>query len=443
MMNNKSKLIVLAILVVLVVLPYMQLKNNSKFFAEGILSHLGELGEWSNQSVDTALNGQVTLEQLSFRPTGYRQTIAIDSIEVRTDMKKLLFSGSQKLISHIPQTMTLSFRNVRVLNSQSADLQSAINRANYWPMAASYLGAFGCGEGSGPSFSDAQWQQIFSSTPNFDMEVSYSLVDDYHIDFNINIESPDNWFIVWSGTLTRPSDVERISFTETIVDTLYYYYSDQGFNEKRNSVCAAANRDSYSAYRLNSAEEIQKYLRVYAGKQMPDTLSNQYQRALEQDIELNVIFKLREPKYLFQVAAMDQTEFYRSVEVEAAMGENEYQKIQLVDIDFLDLDMDTLRAEMEAKQKEAERLEAEANKPKELLKIITTSIGQSINEVRISDWSKAVGQNIKVRTKRGRPIFGRLLAIDDKQLTIVSKYMRGDATITVLRKDVVSMSVSR
>ncbi len=442
-MRNKSKLIVLAIIVALLVLPYWQIKHNSKFFAEGILSHLGDLGEWTHQSVDTALNGQVTLNRLTFRPTGYRQTIAIDSIQVHTDMKKLLFSGSQDLISNIPKTMTLSFRNARVISAQSDDLQNAINRTNYWPMAASYLGAFGCGEGSGPSYSDSQWQQIFSSAPNFDMEVSYSLVDDYHIDFNINIESPNNWFIVWSGTLIRPSDVERISFNETIVDTLYYYHSDQGFNKKRNSVCAAANRNSYSAYRLNSADEIQKYLRVYIGQQMADGLSNQYQRSLEEGMELNAIFNLKEPKYLFEVAAMDQTEFYGQVNIEAAMGENEYQKIQLTDIDFLDLDVDTLRAEMEAKQKQAERLEAEANKPKELLKTITTTIGKNVNEVRIIDWSQAVGQNIKVRTRRGRPIFGRLLAIDDKQLTIVSKYMRGDATITVMRKDVVWMSVSR
>ena len=442
-MSNRSKLVILIILALLVALPYWRIKHNSQFFADGILSHLSELGEWSNQSSDAALSGQVTLKQLTFRPTGYRQTIAVDAIEVHTDMKKLLFSGSQKLITHIPKTMTLSFRNVRLVNSQSNDLQSAINRAGYWPVATSYLGAFGCGEGSGPSFSDVQWQEIFNSTPAFNMELSYSLVDDYHIDFNINIESPDNWFIAWSGTLTRPSDIDRISFNETIVDTLYYYHSDLGFNKKRNLVCAKANRDSYSAYRLNSADEIQKYLRVYAGQEMPDVLSNQYQRSLEENVELNAIFKLEEPRYLFEVAGMNQTEFYAQVDIEAALGENEYEKVQLADIDFLDLDVDTLRSEMEAKERRAARLEAEANKPKELLKTITTSIGKSANEVRINDWSQAVGRSIKVRTKRGRPIFGRLKAINSKELTIVSKYISGDATITVPRKDVVSMSVSR
>ncbi|WP_223786623.1 hypothetical protein [Marinicella meishanensis] len=441
-MNNRTKLIILAVLLAAVALPYWRINHNSQFFAEGIIGHLSHLGEWSQQGVSTSLNGEVSISGLTFRPKGFQQSIHINSIKVHTDMKKLLFSGSQSLITHMPKNMTLSFSNVRV-SGDGNDLQQAINQANYWPMAAQYLGAFGCGESPGPAFSNSQWQAIFPMAPTFNMEVSYSLVDDYHIDFNVNIDSPGNWFIAWSGTLTRPSDIERITFHDTIMDTLYYYHIDQGFNKKRNDMCAQYNKNSFAAYRLKSAEEIQKHLRVYAGKEMPDFLSNQYQRALSENIELNAIFQLIEPKYIFEVTDMSQTQFYGQVNIEAALGENEYQKIELADIDFLELDMDTLRAEMEAKQKEAERLEAEANKPKELLKTITRSIGRSVNETKISDWSQAVGQNIKVRTKRGRPIFGRLMSIDSDQLTISSKYMRGNATITVARKDVVSMSVSR
>ncbi len=441
-MNNTNKIITLVVIAALIGLPYWRIKHNSQFFAEGLLAHLGQLGEWSHQSVDTAINGELTINNLTFRPTGYQQTISISAIEVHTDMKKLLFSGSSELISHIPQNLTMTFQNAQVTGG-NGDLQSAINRANYWPMAANYLGAFGCGEGAGPSFSDNQWQQIFPSAPSFNLELSYSLVDDYHIDFNINIDSMDNWFIAWSGTLTRSSDIDRISFNDTVIDTLYYYQADQGFNKKRNDVCAVANKDSFAAYRLNSAEEIQKHLRVFANAEMPAFLSNQYQRALGEDIELNAIFALREPRYIFEVAEMSQKDYYAQIDIEAALGESEYQKIELVEIDYLELDMETLRAEMEAKQKEAERLEAEANKPKELLKTITRSIGKNVNEVTIKNWSQAVGKNIKVRTKRGRPIFGRLLSINDKQLTIASKYMRGDATITVMRNDVVSMSISR
>ncbi len=441
-MKNKNTLIVIAILIALVALPYWRIKHNSKFFVDGLMVHLNHLGEWSQRSIGTSLNGEVTINRLTFRPKGYRQEVAIDSVRVHTDMKKLLFSGSQNLISHVPNSITMSFNNVRITNNDD-DLQNAVNRNNYWPMAAGFLGAFGCGDSLGPSFSNEQWQKIFPSAPSFDMEVSYSLVDDYHIDFNININSNGNWFIAWSGTLIRPSDVARITFNDTIIDTLYYYHSDQGFNKKRNTVCAEANKGSFAAYRLNSAEEIQKHLRVYAGKEMPDFLSNQYQRALNEDIEFNAIFDLREPRYVFEIAEMSQMDYYASIDMEAALGENEYQKVELSDIDFLELDMDTLRAEMEAKQQEAARIEAEANKPKELLKTITHKIGTTKKEVRITDWTQAVGQNIKVRTQRGRPIFGRLIDINDKQLTISTKYMRGDATITVPRKDVLSMTISR
>lgn len=441
-MNNTNKIIILIVLAALIGLPYWRIKHNSEFFAEGILAQLGQLGEWSHESTEIALNGELTINKLTFRPTGYRQKISIDAIDVNVDMKKLLFSSSSKLISHIPTNLTMTFQNARV-NETNGDLQTAINRANYWPMAASFLGAFGCGETTGPSFSDAQWQQIFSTNPSFNLELNYSLVDDYHIDFNLNVDSPSNWFIAWSGTLTRSSDIDRISFHDTVIDTLYYYHSDQGFNQKRNDVCATANKNSFAAYRRNSAEEIQKYLRVFANAEMSPFLSNQYQRILGPDIELNAIFDLREPRYIFEVAEMSQMDYYSRIDMEAALGESEYQKIELAEIDYLELDMETLRAEMEAKKQEAARLEAEANRPKELLKTITHSVGKKVKEVRINNWSQAVGKNIKVRTKRGRPIFGRLLSINDKQLTIVSKYMRGDATITVSRDDVVSMSFNR
>ncbi len=441
-MKNRNTLIVLVIIAALVGLPYWRIKHNSNFFVEGIMAHLNHLGEWTERSIDTSLNGEITINRLTFRPNGYRQQFTIDSIRVQTDMKKLLFTSSQQLITHVPNNMTLSFRNVRIANNDN-DLQAAINRANYWPMAAGFLGAFGCGENPGPSFSDAQWQQIFPAAPSFDIEFSYSLVDNYHIDFNINTDSPNNWYIAWSGTLTRPNDDERIAFNDTVVDTLYYYHNDQGFNKKRNQVCATANKDSFAAYRLKSAEEIQKHLRVFAGQEMPDFLSNQYQRALSEGVEFNTIFNLRDPRYIFEVAEMSQMDYYANIDMEAALGENDYQKVALTDIDFLELDMDTLRAEMEAKQREAERLEAEANKPKELLKTITHKIGESRNETQISNWKLAVGKNVKVRTKRGRPIFGRLIDFNDKQVTLASKYMRGDATITVSRKDVLSISISQ
>ncbi len=442
-MNNQSKIIVLLILVAIVAVPYWRLKSNSQFFVDGLTTHLNHLGAWSYTGIDTAINGKVTINGVRFTPKGYSQTIKIDSIDVYTDMKKLLLSSAQNLATHVPDSMTMSINNAQI-QGNTGDLNTAIEQNNYWPMAAGYLGAYGCGTGSGPSFTADQWDQILSTQPHYNMELSYSKIDSYHLDFNFNIDSEDNWFITWSGTLTRPSDVPRISFNDTIVETLYYYHADQGFNKKRNEYCATQNNDSFSAYRLKGAEEIQTYLRVYAGKEMSQFLSNQYQRSLAENIEVNTIFKLKEPKYLYEFVAMSQRDVMASMNIEAAIGENEYKAVELSDIDFLELDMETLRAEMDAKEQEAIRVEKVNNEPKELLKTITRKIGGAKKtEYVIENWMEAVGQNIKVRTKRGRPIFGKLMSANGTQLTISTRYMRGDATISVAKKDVVSLTATR
>jgi len=441
-MNNKKKIITLLIIATLIGLPYWRINSNSKFFVDGLMVHLNHLGTWSHQSIETSLNGKVTIKGVEFTPRGYRQSINIQSIEAHSDMRKLLFSGSQELITHIPKNMTL-YLNEAKFASNGQDLVSATNQNAYWPMTVGYLGAFGCGQGTGPSFTDAQWKKIFPTLPSFNMELNYALVDAYHLDFNLNVNSINNWFIAWSGTLTRTSDVDKITFNDTIIDTLYYYHVDQGFNKKRNDFCANENNSSYAAYRLKSAEEIQKYLRVYAGKEMPQFLNNQYQRSLAENIEVNAIFKLSTAKYLYEFASMSQQEFLTAADIEAALGENEYQKIELADIDYLELDMETLRAEMEAKQKEAARIEKEAQKPNELLKTVVHKMGVEANEFIVNDWNQAIGKNIKVKTKRGRPIFGKLLSISNTHLSISSRYMHGNATITVAKKDVVTMTVNR
>ncbi|MFC3195222.1 hypothetical protein ACFODZ_13295 [Marinicella sediminis] len=441
-MRHQTKIILIIIILAMVAIPYWRINKNSTFFVEGLMGHLSHLGEWNNQGVSTSLNGKITTRNLSFTPKGAQQSINIQSMQVHTDIKKLLLSGSRELVNNVPGSSTMSLKNI-TFSGNASDFSETVRGSGYWPMVMGFLGAFGCADGSNFTFSEQQWKQLFPQQPTFNIEVTYSLIDDYHIDFNLNIDSLNNWYIVWSGTLTRRSDVPRITFDDAIIETLYYYHVDQGFNKRRNDMCASANNNSFAAYRLNSAEQVQKYLRVYAEQEMSQVLSNQYQRSLAEDIELNAIFKLREPKFLYEFAHIDQQQMLAMSDIEVALGENEYQSIELDDIDFLELDMETLREEMEAKDREAARKEAEANKPRELLKTIRRTIGgTSQNEQFVDNWEQAIGLNIRVKTKRGRPIFGKLISISPTHLTISTRYMRGNATITVANKDVISMTTS-
>ncbi|MCX7545638.1 LSm family protein [Marinicella gelatinilytica] len=441
---NKKNIIIIVIVIALVALPWWRINQNSEFFVEGLMSHLSHLGDWTYQDHSTSISGDISIEGVQFKPRGYQDIIRVESITVTTDARDLLFTKSTDLLVKLPPELTVNFNQVKVVNPQS-ELQNNILKSNYFPMVLGYLGAFGCGDGTEPSFTSEQWQAMNGSEPVFDVKLTYALLeDDYSIDFNININSPDNWYTTWSGGLIRPNDDERLAFHDTIIDTLYYYYADQGFNEKRNQFCGKDQQSTFAAYRLNSSEALQQILRVYAGGEMSPKLANQYQRSLQPQVEYNAILKLKQPKYIFEVADWSQSELFKNSDIEAALGEQEYQDIKLSKIDHLDLDIETLRVDMEQRQKIREEREAQANKPKELIRQIKTHVGgQQKREYTLTNWSDAIGQSVKIKTKRGRPIFGTLKAINDNQVTVSTRFKSGDATINISRKDVLSISIAR
>jgi len=440
---NKKNIIILCIVVALVALPWWRINHNSEFFVEGVMSHLSHLGDWSYQDHSVSISGDIAIKGVQFKPRGYQDVIRVDSITVTTDARDLLFTKSTDLLVKLPPELTVNFNQVQVTSTNSGLLNNILEN-NYYPMVVGYLGAYGCGEGPGPSFSAEQWQAMNSLQPVFDVKLTYALVDDYNIDFNLNINSPGNWYTTWSGGLARSSNDERLAFHDTIVDTLYYYYADQGFNSKRNQLCGQDRQSTFSAYRSNSSEALQQALRIYAGGEMSSKLANQYQRSLQADVEYNAIFKLNEPKYIFEFTGWSQSELFSNSTIEAALGEQEYQDVKLSKIDHLDLDIETLRRDMEQREAVLKQQEEEANKPKELIRRIKTHVGgQNKREYTLTNWSDAIGQSVKIKTKRGRPIFGRLKAISADQVTVSTRFKSGDATINISRKDVLSISIAR
>jgi hypothetical protein len=440
---NKKNIIIIIIVIALLALPWWRIKHNSEFFVEGVMSQLSHLGDWSYQSHSVSISGDVAIQGVQFKPRGYQDVIHVASITVTTDARDLLFSKSTDLLVKLPPELTVNFNQVQMPGANSRLLKDIL-AGNYYPMVVGYLGAYGCGQGPGPSFTVEQWQAMNSLQPVFDVKLTYAQVDDYAIDFNLNINSPENWYTTWSGGLTRSSDDDRLSFHDTIVDTLYYYYADQGFNSKRNQLCGQDQQSTFSAYRLNSSDALQQALRIYAGGEMSPKLANQYQRSLQADVEYNAIFTLKEPKYIFEFAGWTQRELFSNSTIEAALGEQEYQAVELSKIDHLDLDIETLRRDMEQRETLLQQQKEEASKPKELIRRIKTHVGgQQKREYTLQNWSDAIGQSVKVKTKRGRPIFGVLKAINANQVTVSTRFKSGDATINISRKDVLSISIAR
>ena len=438
---NNNKIIALVLIGMLVGVPYWRIQSNSKYYVEGVMGHFGALGQWKHSQMESGLDGEIKLKKLTFIPKGYKQGYTIDSVHIHANIWDLLLKNSRDLVALAPNSLGVNLYGVRFNNSGN-DLASHVLDANFWPLAAGHLGSFSCGETETSAFSQEQWRDMYPSGVSHDVELTYQLTDSLNIDFNVSVQTSDAWYIAWSGSLARSSDIERLTFNDTIVDTLYYYHADQGFNAKRNEMCAKKHRNSFAAYRLDSANKLQQSLRAMVAKDMTEKLSNVYQRSLAADTEVNAIIKLDEPKYMFELSEMSQNEILKMSKLEVALGENEYSKVDLKAIDHLDLNMELLRSQMEAQDKR-EAAEAEANKPKELIKVITHRIGKDRKASNLTNWSDAIGKNVRIKTKRGRPIFGKLLSMNAKQLTISTRYMAGNATLTVSRNEVMSIGLSR
>mgnify|MGYP000156205344 CR=1 FL=1 len=438
---NNNKIIALVVIGLLVGLPFWRIQSNSKYYVEGVMGHLGTLGEWKHSEMESSLDGEIRLKRLTFIPAGHRQGYQIDAMNIHANVWDLLLKNSRDLVAFAPESLGVNIYGLR-FNNNGVDLAEDVYEKTLWPLAAGHLGSFACGESENGAFSQTQWQSMYPSGLSHDVELTYNLVDALTIDFSINVHTSDAWYITWSGSLARSNDIPRISFNDTIVDTLYYYQADQGFNAKRNEMCAKNHRNSFAAYRLDSANKLQQLLRALVAKDMPEKLSNLYQRSLAADTEVNAIIKLDEPKYMFELSEMSQNEILKMSKLEVALGENEYSKVDLKAIDHLDLNMELLRSQMEAQDKR-EAAEAEANKPKELIKVITHRIGKDRKASNLTNWSDAIGKNVRIKTKRGRPIFGKLLSMNAKQLTISTRYMAGNATLTVSRNEVMSIGLSR
>ncbi|WP_154224206.1 hypothetical protein [Marinicella rhabdoformis] len=437
---NNNKIIALVVIALLVGLPFWRIQSNSKYFVEGVMGHLGTLGEWKHSQMESSLDGEIRLKRLTFIPAGKRQGYQIDSMRIHADVWDLLLKDSRDLVALAPHSLGINLYGVR-FNGNGNDLVEEVYGNNFWPLVAGHLGSFACGEGENDTFSQSQWQTMYPGGLSHDIEITYQLSDALNIDFSVNVQTSDAWYITWSGSLTRSSDVPRITFNDTIVDTLYYYHADQGFNIKRNEMCAKKHRNSFAAFRLDSANQLQQLLRALVAKDMPEKLNNLYQRSLAAESEVNAILKLDEPKYMFELAGVPQNDILAASSLEVALGENEYEKVELKAIDHLDLNMDLLRLQMEAQEKKAEA-EAEANKPKELIKVITHQIGKQKSSNNLTNWNDAIGKNVRIKTKRGRPIFGKLMSMDAKQLTVSTRYMSGNATLTVPRHEVMSVGLS-
>jgi hypothetical protein len=442
-MKNKF-LLAIFILGLLSIYPLWRYYTHSKIFAEAVLNHAAGLGKWSNTSIQPSLSGKITISNLNFTPHGYSQNLSIDNVIISTSPGFLFYSSANELNFLLPETLSVSINSAN-LNHGSDDFSNYLKESSYWMLMAGYAGSFGCQRESYTSFNDESWANVFDINQLYNVDLFYSRQGNGSLDVDLILDAENLFSTTWSSNLKSSYNDKQIILDELIVDKLFYYYLDNGFNNKRNNACKENYNSSYAAYRISSAEHVQKYMRSYFTKELPTTLINLYQRMLEPDVEYNAIFTFVERQFLKELYKTDQRKFYENAAVEIASRNNNYITVELADIDFTVIDSELLKEENEKRKNiqvqeklDSKKQKVDINKPR----IYKTS-SKSSRIIAVNKINTALNKQVRLKTIRGRPIIGRIRGVDGKLATIETRYKSGIATLSIALDNIASIELLR
>lgn len=439
----KNKILGLLLVIgLLSIYPTWRYFTNAKIFAKALVTHSSALGEWTHGSISSGIDGKITIRNLNFTPENYTQGYTIDSITIDTDPLFILKNSAAKLDYMLPETLSISV-NTAILNGESNDITGMLGDKSMWMLMAGFAGSFGCKNDSYTSFDTGSWQSILDENQIFNVDLFYSRQTDGSLDVDLILDAENLFSTTWSSNLVSSYNEQQISISELIAEKLFYNYLDNGYNQKRNDVCKQNYNSSFAAYRLNSAEHVQKYFRTYYEKELPPVLINLYQRLLTPDVEYNAIITLNERKYIGDIYRTHQNKMYENSLVELAATDNTYLPITFQKIDFTTIDTNVLIKESIKRQLQNEKIEAQALKPKEnkYKPVIHKIGGTKTKKLPINKLTSAINKRLRIKTKRGRPVSGYLRAVKQGMVTIESKYKKGVAILTLAIDEIASIEI--
>lgn len=440
----KNKIIgLLLVLGLLSIYPMWRYFSHANVFARAMLDHASGLGKWSHSSINTSFDGLITIRGVTFSPHQYQQQFNIDSITIKTNPMFLLKNDPIKLGYMLPEILSISVNSAMMSGGNTSEILDNLRKESMWMLMAGFAGSFGCNRESYTSFDEKSWSNILDKDQIYNLDLYYSRQTDKSLDVDLILDAENLFSSTWSSNLKSSYNDDQIIFDELIVEKLYYSYLDNGFNLKRNNACMQNYKSSFAAYRLSSAEHVQKYLRSHFSKELPSVLINWYQRMLAPDVEYNAIITLDDRKYLFDVYQIDQRTLYENAQVEVATNENDYLPVSLTEIDFTNIDSDLLIKEnQKRKEREQQRLEEAKRKQSEKNKAnIYTTGGKKSRQVPLNRIGELIGKKIRIKTSRGRPIIGRLNSIKDGVVSIDTIYKTGRAQLSVEIKKIASVEL--
>lgn len=423
---------VLLVIVLLSIYPMWRYFSNAELFADAIFGHVSKMGTWTHGSVSSGFDGKITIRNINYTPKNHTQGFAIDSIVISTTPMFLLKSNPVELAYILPETLSISV-NSASLNNTSNDIFDSMKQNSLWMMLVGYAGSFGCTREHYTTFEDATWNKIIKKDQLYNVDLYFSRQGNGSLDVDLILDAENMFSSTWSSNLKSSYNEDQIVIDELLIDKLYYSYLDNGFNLARNNACIENYKSSFAAYRLSSAEHVQKYMRVNYSKELPSNLINWYQRMLAPDTEYNSIINLNNRMYLSDFYSSNQLDLFEHSTVEISTTKNEYMPVILKEIDYTKIDTELLISENIKKQKrvDLEKQLAEKRKNNQQKRTIIRTGSSNSRIIALDNLSSIINKRVRIKTIRGRPIKGRIRELNQGLVTLESNFKTGTSTITI------------
>ena len=422
----------LLVIVLLSIYPIYRYVSNAKLFADAMFGHVSKMGNWTHGSIHSSFGGKITIRNINFTPKNHTQGFEIESIVISTEPMFLLKSTPSELSYILPETLSISV-NAASLNNKSNDIIESYQQNNMWMMLVGYAGSFGCTRENYTSFDDAIWSKIVNNDQIYNVDFFFSRQGNGGLDVDLILDAENMFSSTWSSTLKSSYNEDQIVIDELLVDKLFYSYLDNGFNLARNNACIENYKSSFAAYRLSSAEHVQKYLRVNYSKELPNALINWYQRVLAPDTEYNAIISLDKNMYISDLYYSDQVDILENSVVEISTTKNEYIPVSLKEIDYTKIDTELLISENIKKKKKAD-IEKNLAEKRDIRQHKTTVIktgSSGTRNIALNNLQSVLNKRVRIKTIRGRPIKGILKELNQGLVTLNSNFKTGTSTITI------------
>ncbi len=444
-MIKKILMGLVALAALLFSLSLWQSNKRASILVDNLAETASAAGKWSWSGISSDTDGKVSIRNVRFQPTGFRQGIDIDEIVLTLDPLFLFKASPHQLRNYLPNHMNIELNGVRLQDNGAEDFQQALLDHSYWPAVVGHLGAPGCGDQSPWAFSMEQRDAMLNGEPvDYHLNFYYEHNGQGEIDFQADTEAENLWMTSWSGVMKSAVGRDEFAFEDLLLKDLFYYHQDNGFNERRNRVCAEKYQGSFAAYRKNSAQTVQNLVRALAGQELSDKLLNWYQRTLLPEAEFFAEFHLPRTIYLDELFSMPQNTFLGQAEMAVGLGESEPEPVRLQPISYDQVDADTLvqAYRKEIRQQQQARQDAVKASKKASRSTAKRVIGGKVARYRpVDDISQAVGRSVRLRTTKGRVLKGVVKKVTDSTAVIRVSYLTGTAEFNVPRKEIRSVEV--